>query len=207
MMKTSINQFSPEEITALINPVYFFKQLQQINPKQLALLLEKTTVIDLEPSEVVIEKGEHSNHFYALVSGRLNVYADTVQDDAIGWIAPGQIIGALSLLNKQPRSATLAAPNDKTVRLLETDFAIFGELMDFSQINLATKLQFYRDAVETTRQKLEAYKLKTKDVRLTEELGTFSRYDGKPDSEEELEFMAEYILGLSWLLTSWNETV
>ncbi len=207
MKRTPISQFPHNEIEDLLSNVVFFKQLNDIDPNQYNKLLSLTHIIDLEPREVIIQKGTIDKNFYSVVSGKLNVFTDEVNDQPIGWIAAGQVIGALSLINNQPRTATLASSVIHGTRLLETDFTLFGRLTDFKGVTLATKLCFYKNVVEHTRQKLESYKLQSGDIRLTEELSTFSHFDGEPNSLDELEYLSELIRGLSWLLASWNETV
>ena len=126
-----------EEIESLISNVAFFQTLKELDYDQYMQLRGLTQVIDLAPKDIIIKKGTVDENFYSLVSGTLNVYASSIDDKPVGYITKGQVIGALSLINKQPRTATLAASNFAPAKILATEFALFGELDDFSEDFLA----------------------------------------------------------------------
>ncbi len=55
------------------------------------------------PHETLIKKGEKSSDLYIILSGRVNIYTPT--GDKLAEAGPGSVIGEVSLVDDQPRSA------------------------------------------------------------------------------------------------------
>lgn len=69
--------------------------------------------IQLMSNEYLMREGEESTEMYYLQSGTLVVYKRRGDvDHQIGNIISGELVGEMSFLDKQPRSASVKALND-----------------------------------------------------------------------------------------------
>jgi CRP-like cAMP-binding protein len=69
--------------------------------------------IQLMSNEYLMREGEESTEMYYLQSGTLVVYKRKGDvDHQIGNIISGELVGEMSFLDKQPRSASVKAIND-----------------------------------------------------------------------------------------------
>jgi NTE family protein len=96
-----------------------------IEPQLLASLWPRLTWVELPGGQTLMREGEPGDAMYLLVSGRLRAY--TQGDDAalrpVGEVTRGELVGELSLLTDDRRSATVLAVRDSLlVRLAKTDF-------------------------------------------------------------------------------------
>lgn len=70
-------------------------------------------IIKLEKGEAVIHEGEESTQMYYLQSGSMSVHKRIGDSEKqIGTIYAGELVGEMSFLDKQPRSATVKAINE-----------------------------------------------------------------------------------------------
>ena len=81
--------------------------------------------LQLAGGETLMRQGEPGDALYLLVSGRLRVY---IEDDegrrVVREISRGEVVGEMSLITEEPRSATLVAIRDSVlVSLGKEDFA------------------------------------------------------------------------------------
>lgn len=81
----------------------------------------------LEPGEVLIRAGEIEDRMYLLLDGRLRVHVDSLQNDPVAVLEPGETVGELALLDEKPRSAFVVA--DSRATLLELDCDHFWSLV------------------------------------------------------------------------------
>lgn len=205
MEQQAISQMPEQDRQKLLHQIPFFKDLSLKDPQQFQLLLEHSKIIELDYGEQIIKKGSIDPTFYFLLKGQLNVFQEeTVGNKAIGKLTEGQVFGALSIINEQPRTASLASSTTEKAVLFATDFSVFGELLDFSQIKLTTKLSFFRIVVNNTRWKLEVNKMNEPDHPLAHKLQGIEKFTGKFDTTEELESLAEQAFFLGQLLDLWN---
>ena len=66
--------------------------------------------ISLNPNEYLMREGEESTEMYYLQSGNLAVYKRKGDVEIqIGTISAGELVGEMSFLDKNPRSATVKA--------------------------------------------------------------------------------------------------
>lgn len=208
MNRIALSEYPPETVSTLLSQIPFFNDLSVHNRQQYDLLLQHSYILEAEPGEIVIRKGSIDKMFYFLLKGQLNVYPNNPEKEKpINQLSPGQVLGALGIINQQPRTATLAATKLKPAMLFATDFSIFGELEDFSQIKLETKLSFLRIVVNNSRWKLEVYKMNQPDHPLVEKLENVDKFEGEKSSVDELEFLAQQSLQLANLLNQWNASM
>lgn len=204
MKEIPLNQLQPEALDSLLNPIPFFNDLSLHDHQQYSLLLKHSKVIELSPDEAIIRKGEKESTFYFLLKGQLNVFADPPgKTRPLGQLSPGQVFGALAIINDQPRNASLAATKQGAT-LFATDFTVFGKLEDFSQVKLETKLSLLRIVVNNTRWKLEVFKMNEPNHHLAQEMDAIANYSGPKNTLEELKFLAAQSLTLGNLLNAWN---
>lgn len=75
--------------------------------------------IKLSPGDFLLHEGEESTEMYYLQSGTLAVLkrkGDGVQQ--IGTIISGELVGEMSFLDKEPRSASVKALTDSTLVII-----------------------------------------------------------------------------------------
>lgn len=208
MLRKSLSSYPNELIEHCISQIDFFAALAESAPEQLALIMQHTVLIELEAGEVLIEKGTIGDAFYALVRGDLAIFPEKrTSEHAISLLVPSQIVGALAMLNQQPRTATVAVASMDGALVMETDFSVFGELNDCSRIHLATKLLLFRLVVASIHKTLCSMEITAPDQSLSDELAILLDSTAEPDSLDELEYLAELAMGLAWLLDRWNHKV
>ena len=93
-------------------------------------LLENCPVRELKEGGSLFYAGQ-SNHFlYLLLSGRLRSHVKKASRDSVEILEPGEVVGALSVMNGQLTSATVVAHED--CRLLELDEKVIWSLVENS---------------------------------------------------------------------------
>jgi CRP-like cAMP-binding protein len=208
MRKISLNEYPPETIQTLLSQIPFFNDLSLHDNQQYELLLSRSTMIELDPGEQIIRKGTVDKTFYFLLKGQLDVFPDeNAKEKPINQLSPGQVFGAVAIINEQPRTASLAASKDSDATLFATDFSVFGDLDDFSTIKLETKLSFMRIVVNNTRWKLEVYKMNDPEHSLASKLDNIQRYMGTKSTLAELKSLASQSKDLGDLLNEWNASM
>ncbi len=89
--------------TALLAGCPLFKG---IDAEGLAKLAELATPVDFPTGHVIARQGEIGTGFFVIVSG----YVRVVRDGAVvARLGPGEFFGELSVLDRMPRNATVAA--------------------------------------------------------------------------------------------------
>jgi CRP/FNR family transcriptional regulator, cyclic AMP receptor protein len=69
--------------------------------------------IKLEPGKILLKEGEHSNSMYWVQSGQLVVSKRRGTEEVVlGHIYSGELVGEMSFLDQEPRSATVKAMTD-----------------------------------------------------------------------------------------------
>ncbi len=206
MRRKALSRMDGADIKKLVNQIPFLKDLSLQNHQQLTLLLGYSSFVELAPKEVVIQKGSSDAIVYFLLKGKLDVFSDEVAGrHAIGQLTQGQIVGALSIVNDQPRIATLIASGREPVRLLAIDFTALGDFNDFGKIHLTTKISLLRVVVYNIRWKIEANRVKHPDHAIIRKLEKAKKFTGLVDTIEELDYLAEQAFFLGQLLDLWND--
>lgn len=208
MKKIPLSEYPKDTIETLLSQIPFFNDLSLHDKPQYDLLLEHSSMVELDPGEQIIRKGTVDKTFYFLLKGQLDVYPDAdIKGKPINQLSPGQVFGALAIINDQPRTASLAASGSSGSTLFATDFSVFGALDDFSVIKLETKLSFLRIVVNNTRWKLEVYKMNDPDHPLVERLDSVHRFNGEKNSLEELQHLKQQSRELGDILNEWNNSL
>ena len=93
----------------LIQKVPLFSSLGR---RQLAQLARLADEMHREENEVLINEGEIGDEFFVVVDGRVQVIRDQIQPISLG---AGECFGEMSLLDDQPRSATVTTTAPSTL--------------------------------------------------------------------------------------------
>ncbi len=194
-----------EAIDAILHTLALFKAVYQFDPKQFQVLVNHSQLLDLGPGEAVLEEGQVDTWLYFLLKGGLAVYAGEPQLKRVNAITPGELFGDMAVLLHHFRSATVVADTrHRRSIVLRLDFAIFGELSDFSTVSLPVKLVFYKSMVHNLRWKIEVYRGQYPNHRFFSDHRKIKLYSGLPNGIEELVSLEDQARSLAELLTSWN---
>ncbi|MBN4055663.1 cyclic nucleotide-binding domain-containing protein [bacterium AH-315-K03] len=201
-----LSDYKKQEISALICRIPFIKELQKTDEDQLGLLLSHSCIVELDPQETIMRRGEKGAWLYFLIKGRLAVYIKSQEDsEPLNYITPGELFGDLALLCDYERKATVAADKgEKRALLFATDFNVFGDVLNFEKINIKTKLIFYRTMVHSIRWRLEVSRMESPEHSLTAQLRQVPTFKGDKGSVEELRSLYEQAQYLAALLDRWN---
>jgi CRP-like cAMP-binding protein len=91
-----------------------------IDQHGLAGLAEVATAVDFPAGHVIARQGEIGTGFFVVVEGMVKVVRDGA---AIAHLGPGEFFGELSVLDRMPRNATVAAETATTcLALASWDF-------------------------------------------------------------------------------------
>ena len=91
-----------------------------LTASDIGLLMEHGGWENVAPEETIIREGEEGDSFYAVGSGKLEVFRD---DQLIGTLGPGSHFGEVALLMDVPRTATVVAKTP--VRIFRIDREAF----------------------------------------------------------------------------------
>lgn len=200
-----LDGFSEQDLERLLKAIPFYKEIKQGDQLQLALLLQHSRLVELEPGEIIVKRGDVGLWLYFVLKGSLSVYLNEPVGEPVNQIISGETFGDLAILVGGQRRATVAAAKGgRGATVLGLDFNAFGALEDFSQIRLATKLQFYRLMVLGVRWKLEQKRLAQPDHPNAERMLVCRLPVCEPDSLAELAALHDQARALADILIDWN---
>ncbi len=203
-----LSDFKSEEIDKLMDKIPFFKELKVQTGGHLGLLLDTSCIVELQPGEVIMQRGDRGSWLYFLIKGSLAVYLDDPgSSKPLNRITPGELFGDLALLCDHERKATVAAEaGKKNALLFAIDFKPFGDLLNFDKVDLITKLAFYRTMVHSIRWRLEVNRMANPSHPLALELRRVPTFKGEKNSESELKSIHEQAQFLASMLDRWNSS-
>ena len=206
MKRIELADYPKDSIRLLLSGIPFFKEVATQDAEQLKKLLNNSWLMEYEAGEEVMRRGTKDNVYYFILRGNLAVYPDNQEQHhrVVNHLSTGQIFGALSLLCNRERTASIAADKNGTALLFCSDFSLFGELGDFSEINLQTKLSIYNLVVNNTRWKLELYRMEHADHPLAKKTREIPYYLGPKGTVDELHSLYTQVEALADLLEEWN---
>jgi CRP-like cAMP-binding protein len=141
---------------------------QDMTPEQLSAIEEKCRWVDLQPGEVILDRGDKSRDVFFLVSGTVRVmnYLGGDREVAFADLAAGDVFGAMSALDSMERSARVAGSEqcllaaipaaDFRALLLRHPQAALRLCEDFARIIRAMDRRVVSLASLTTRQRVYA---------------------------------------------------
>jgi CRP/FNR family cyclic AMP-dependent transcriptional regulator len=92
-----------DPVVELLRQVPLFAGLAKGELAELATISRPTT---FDPDDTVVTEGEKTGRFYVIVEGEAEV---RLHDRAVNRLGPGDFFGEMSLLDDEPRSATVVA--------------------------------------------------------------------------------------------------
>lgn len=108
------------ELVATLKDFDFFKGL----PDDVIVdLSDRFQVVDLEPDEVLFNKGDQGDALYLLREGRLKMVGTDSEgkEVVLNQVGPGAIIGEMALIDHEPRSAGVVAMGEVSLLKLSTE--------------------------------------------------------------------------------------
>jgi hypothetical protein len=208
MKMREVSSTSIDTLTALLSAIPFYKAVKQQDENQFHVLMGFSRIFYYEPGESVLSLGDFDTWSYFVVKGQLVVSAPDHHghEHCVNYLTPGEVLGDLSVFLHSPRTANVTV--DKNCReaiLFGTDFGLFGDLMNFTRVSLATKLLYYRHATHSIRWKLEMYRSKYRTHPMADEHRGIKLYSGVKGSELELKALFQQAVELASLLVKWNQ--
>ena len=77
-----------------------------IDAEGIAHLADVATPVDFPPGHVIAREGDIGTGFFVIISGMVRVVRD---GETVARLGPGEFFGELSVLDRQPRNATVSA--------------------------------------------------------------------------------------------------
>ena len=71
-----LSEYKKIEVDGLMRRIPFFKELQEQAPGQLEVLVAYSCIVELEPGETIMRRGDRGSWLYFLIKGRLSVFLD-----------------------------------------------------------------------------------------------------------------------------------
>lgn len=205
-------RFPRDKLQPVLLGLPFFRELAEQTPAELDRLLPHTRVVLADPGELIMRRGEFDSWCYFLLKGQLAVQTgEEAGGKLVGYIQPGELFGALAIVRDSERGASIVvrgrdSEKDRAI-LFGLDFSPFGELDDFSQISLGTKLAFFHMVAERTEARLHAYEREMPGTDLGVRLAALPSFSAEPDSIEHLHYLQQRTDALADLLSEWNLTL
>ena len=200
-------EIPPESVQRMVQGIPFFNEIIRTDAAQIDAIMSRSRLLQADPGDVVIRRGDTDPYLYFLLKGQLDVLSGEPGSAVINTISPGQPFGTLAMLRAMPRSATIVAdPKGKAVVLLALDYSFFRDTDDFSLFTLATKLAFYRMVVNDIRWTLEMNKKSDPANVLVANIRKVPLFTGMRGTQDELSSLREQAHGLAEILCQWNES-
>lgn len=204
-----VSTTSAEALRVLLSAIPFYKAVKKQDERQFEILMSFSRILQYESGEKVLSRGDLDTWAYFIVKGQLVVSAPDNEglEHRVNYLTPGEVLGDLSVYLQSPRTADVYV--DKNCReaiLFGTDFGLFGDLIDFSHVSLATKLLYYRHATHSIRWKLEMYRSKYRNHPMADKHRAIKLYTGTKDSDLELKALYQQAVELAKLLVKWNQS-
>jgi len=116
--------------------------LSSLHADDLRYVIERVTVRDCEPGDVVMRQGAEGGSLFVVVHGRVQIVLENPTRE-LASLGEGAFFGELALLTNFPRSATVLAA--EPTQLLEISRELVSEIVRRSPEVLKTLLRFFRD--------------------------------------------------------------
>jgi CRP-like cAMP-binding protein len=128
------------------------KLLQPFSEQELGILLQNSTTLSFESHSNIVIEGEFSWGLYLILEGVVGVFKSnklTGELYDVGQLRVGNFFGEMSLIDENPRSATVKALTEVRVFLISKE--LFGQFLEQSA---SLKIRFYESCVRTLVQRL-----------------------------------------------------
>lgn len=108
--------WTAEEIRGLFKS---FVILQSFPESLIGHLVKAAEIIDLPPNTQILQQGQLNEHLYFLVQGQVGVYVDSGRVSLLE--TKGTIVGEMSVITKNPSSATILTESPVTVARIDSN--------------------------------------------------------------------------------------
>ena len=106
--------------------------LRGVELKSIQDLLEECPIQELKKDDVLIKAGQPNRSVYLLLSGRLSIHLRKLTPGPSVLLSPGEIVGEMSVIDRQLTSATVVAHENSCVLVL--DEKVIWSLVDIYPI-------------------------------------------------------------------------
>lgn len=200
-------EIAQESIQRMVQGIPFFNEIIRTDAHQFDQIMTRSRLLQAEPADVVMRRGDTDPYLYFLLKGQLDVLSGDPGSPVINTISPGQPFGTLAMLRAMPRSATIIAdPKGKPAILLALDYNFFRDIDDYGLFTLATKLAFYKMVVNDIRWTLELKKKAEPAHALVSSMRKVPLFTGARGTRDELASLRDQALALADILCEWNDT-
>jgi len=157
-------------LAELIGPQELFRGVEAAS---LEPILRETSVMSLDPGQVLIGAEQTNRHLYLVLEGRFAVHLGSLDEPPLVHVTPGESIGELSLIDGRPSSAWVVAENDARVLALDEELVwllvnTFHAVSSNLLYILARRLRYGNDVISEDRQQLREYRFQATIDSLTE---------------------------------------
>lgn len=128
-----------------VEKVLFLKGVdlfKSIPGEELSHLAQITDEVEFGPTQTIFHEGEQGDAMYLIIDGRVRVHSG---DQVFAELGSKQCFGEMSLLDAEPRSATVTALSELTLLKIQRD--------DFAEI-LAEKPEIARGVIQVLTHRL-----------------------------------------------------
>ncbi len=96
---------------------------QDLSPETRSALAAHCRLVNLSPGAVLFEQGDTSRTLYLIEKGTVDIVREYEDGEKIvlAALGPNEVIGELSMLSNEPRTATVIAVNDVVLIALDRD--------------------------------------------------------------------------------------
>lgn len=99
--------------------VLFF--LGQLNDRDIEWMVNNGTKTEIKPGDILIQKGKSIDSLFIVLSGQLNVFAETKKSEIIAKLGAGEVVGEMSFIESRLPSVSVAAATNTEVFKISKD--------------------------------------------------------------------------------------
>jgi CRP/FNR family cyclic AMP-dependent transcriptional regulator len=116
----------------------------------LEVFKDSDDLVEFPAGAVIFKEGIEGNHMYVVMEGEVFI---SLHDKALATVLPGEIVGEMSLINSEIRSATVTAKTDCQLALIDQSSfeSLIQHVPEFTQHVmkvLADRLQIAFELIE-----------------------------------------------------------
>jgi CRP-like cAMP-binding protein len=116
-----------ERVISTVEKVLFLKGVdlfRSIAAEELSHIAQITDEVEYAPDDTFIKEGDKGDSMYLIVDGKVKVHSG---EHVLAELGPSQCVGEMSILDAEPRSASITALTELT--LLKIQREDFGEIL------------------------------------------------------------------------------
>ena len=113
----------PTSTRTLATPLSQFAPFAGLDPSIVGELEAHTTIVQLEPGDTLFKQGDPGDALYIVVTGRLEMHIEQAAGPphVLAKVLPGECLGEMALLARQPRTATAVAIDSASLLKMPMD--------------------------------------------------------------------------------------